>query len=68
MLGSVLSESSIRIGLTIIVLIVILWILLKFRTKKNPAKTSLDLLKERMEKGEITKEEYEAARRKQIKD
>ena len=68
MLGSVLTEGSIRIGITIIVLIVILWILLNFRKKKNPAKTSLELLKERMEKGEITKEEYEAARRKQIED
>lgn len=68
MLVSVLTEGSIRIGVTIIVLIVILWILLRFRTKKNPAKTSLDLLKERMEKGEITKEEYKAARKKQIKD
>ena len=68
MLGLALTEGSIRIGITIIVLIVILWILLNFRIKKNPAKTSLELLKERMEKGEITKEEYEAARRRQIKD
>jgi len=68
MLGLALTEGSIRIGITIIVLIVILWILLNFRKKKNPAKTSLELLKERMEKGEITKEEYEAARRKQIED
>lgn len=68
MLMSVLTEGNIRPVLTIIVLVVMMLILLKFRAKKNSTKTSLDLLKERMEKGEITQEEYEEARKKQIRD
>lgn len=68
MLMTVLTEGSIRIGLTVVVLIVMLVILLKFRAKKNPSGSSLERLQERLEKGEITKEEYEAARKKQIKD
>ncbi len=68
MLMSVLTEENIRPVLTIIVLVVMMLILLKFRAKKNSTKTSLDLLKERMEKGEITQEEYEEARKKQIRD
>lgn len=67
-LMSVLTEGTARLGLTIIVVIILGWILLLFRAKRNPAKTSLDLLKERLEKGEITEEEYEAARKKQIRD
>jgi putative membrane protein len=62
---SVLTEGTARMGLTIIVIIMLAWILLLFRAKKNPAKTSLDLLKGRLEKGEITQEEYEEARKKQ---
>lgn len=68
MIMSALTENSARMGLTIIVVIILGWILLLFRAKRNPAKTSLDLLKERLEKGEITEEEYEEARKKQIRD
>lgn len=68
MIMAVLTENSARMGLTIIVVIILGWILLLFRAKQNPAKTSLDLLKERLEKGEITEEEYEEARKKQIRD
>lgn len=68
MFVSMITEGIVRIGISIVILLVILIILLKFREKSNPAKSSLDLLKDRLEKGEITKEEYEAARKKQIKD
>lgn len=68
MFVSMITEGMVRIGISIVILLVILIILLKFREKSNPAKSSLDLLKDRLEKGEITKEEYEAARKKQIKD
>jgi len=68
MFVSMITEGIVRIGISIVVLLVILIILLKFREKSNPAKSSLELLKDRLEKGEITKEEYEAARKKQIKD
>lgn len=68
MFVSMITEGIVRIGISIVILVVILIILLKFREKSNPAKSSLDLLKDRLEKGEITKEEYEAARKKQIKD
>lgn len=68
MLMFVVTENTARMGLTAIVIIMLVWILLLFRAKRNPGKTSLDLLKERMEKGEITEEEYEAARKKQIRD
>lgn len=68
MLMSVVTEGTARMGLTIIVVIMLVWILLLFRAKKNPAKTSLDLLRERFEKGEITQKQYEEARRKQIKE
>lgn len=58
---SILTEGYIRVILSIIVLIILLYILVRFRRGKNPAKDSLDILKERYEKGEITKEEYEEA-------
>ncbi|MFD1038240.1 SHOCT domain-containing protein [Virgibacillus byunsanensis] len=62
---SILAESYIRFGLSIIIAIVLLGILLRFRAKRNPKKSSLDILKERLEKGEITEQEYEEARKKQ---
>lgn len=65
MMVSILTEGYIRIGLSIIVAIILIFILILFRAKKNPAKSSLDILKERYTKGEITTEEYEEARKKQ---
>ncbi|SEQ73773.1 putative membrane protein [Virgibacillus subterraneus] len=65
MLLSILTEGYIRFGLSIIVAIILIVILIRFRAKKNPAKSSLDILKERHSKGEITKEEYDEARKQQ---
>lgn len=62
---SILTAGSIRFALSIIVAIVLLWILVRFRSSKNPRKNSLDILQERMEKGEITEREYEEAKKQQ---
>lgn len=56
-----------RVVLSIVVAIVLIWILIKFNAKSNPSESSLDRLKKRCEKGEITKEDYEEAKRKQGK-
>lgn len=58
-------KGYIRFGLTVIVAIVLLWIILRYREKKNPQKSSLDILEERFEKGDITEAEYKAAKKKQ---
>ncbi len=65
MLLSILTEGYIRLGLSIIVAIILTVILIRFRVKKNPAKSSLDILKGRQSKGEITEEEYQDARKQQ---
>jgi putative membrane protein len=56
---------SVRIVLTIIVLIVLIIILIRFTRKKSEtsARDSLVVMRERMERGEISEEEYEEARR-----
>lgn len=62
-------EFMFRIALTVIVLLVLVIILvrsLKGKTHKN-ARDSLDIMKERYEKGEITKEAYEEAKRRRGK-
>lgn len=58
------TEGYVRIILSIIVLIVLIVIIARFRANRNPAKDSLDILKERYEKGEVSKEDYEDARKK----
>jgi len=58
-------KGYIRFGLTVIVAILLLWIILRYREKKNPQKSSLDILKVRLEKGEITEAEYQASKKKQ---
>lgn len=62
---SIFLNGYVRLILSIVVAIVLLWILLRFREKKNPQKSSLDFLKERMENGDITEAEYEEAKRRQ---
>ena len=57
----------IRLILSILVLLVLLWIIINFRANKNPQPSSAEILKERMKKGEITKKEYEEALLKQGK-
>ena len=61
---SIFADGSIRLVFGIIVLIVLVWILIRFRAKKNPRPDSLEILRKRMEKGEITEADYEAARKK----
>ncbi|MBP1948568.1 SHOCT domain-containing protein [Virgibacillus litoralis] len=65
MLLSILTEGYIRFGLSVIVAVILVVIIIRFRAKKNPVKSSLDILKERYDRGEITEEEYQDARKKQ---
>lgn len=58
---------SIRLILTIVVIIILAFILFRFRAKKNATRSSLDVMKERLEKGEITEEDYRRAKEKQGK-
>ncbi|WP_234032372.1 SHOCT domain-containing protein [Lentibacillus cibarius] len=61
-------EGYIRLGLTLVVLAVLVIILYRFRAgKSNRRQSSLEIMKERLEKGEITEEEYEKARKEQGK-
>jgi len=61
-------EGYIRLGLTIIILVMIVIILYRFNAGKSDRRqSSLEIMKERYEKGEITEEEYEKARKKQGK-
>lgn len=57
----------IRFILTIVILIVLVWIIIKFRANKNPQPSSAEILRERMKKGEITEKEYEDALARQGK-
>lgn len=56
-----------RIVLGIVVAIVLIWILIRFNSRRNPSESSLDVLKGRFERGEITEEDYEEAKRRQGK-
>ncbi|HLR79760.1 MAG TPA: SHOCT domain-containing protein [Bacillota bacterium] len=55
---------SVRTILSLVTIIVIVIILFRFRASKNPHQDSLTHLKKRLERGEITKEEYEEARKR----
>lgn len=59
-------EFIIRIVFTVVVLIVLAIILLRFREGKSntSARDSLEIMKERYEKGELSKEDYEEAKRR----
>lgn len=63
------TEFIIRIILSVIVLIVLVIILIRFSGKnsKSTARDSLDIMKERYEKGELSKEDYEEAKRRRGK-
>ena len=61
-------DNPLRFVITVVVTLVILWILIRFRRTKERDVGSLDILKERMEKGEITEKEYEKAKRRQGKE
>lgn len=60
-------DNPLRLFFTIVVAIAILWILIRYRRPREKSVGSLDILKERMEKGEITEKEYEEAKRRQGK-
>jgi len=64
---SIFINPTVRLILTLIVLIVLAYILIKFRANKNSREDSLDILKERLKKGEITQEDYEEAKRRRGK-
>lgn len=63
---SIFSNGIVRLILTVIVLIVIVIIVFRFRRSRRAPQDSLDFMKERLERGEITEEEFEAARRRQV--
>jgi len=59
----------VRIVFSVILLVVIIIILSKFRATKSKtnARDSLTVMKERLERGEITEEDYENAKKRQGK-
>lgn len=58
-------EQTGGMGLIMIAVIITFWLILLSRAKKNPPKGSLDLLKDKLDKGELTQEEYDTAKRQQ---
>ena len=67
MIMAVLTERTGWFGLLFIAVIMLVWMLLLFRAKKNPSKGSIGILEERLEKGELTQEEYDEAIKQQIR-
>ncbi|MCM3740523.1 SHOCT domain-containing protein [Oceanobacillus luteolus] len=63
------TEMIIRLILAAILFVVIVIILVRFRRGKSntDARDSLEIMKERYEKGEITKEDYEEQKRRRGK-
>ncbi|MCF3944813.1 SHOCT domain-containing protein [Oceanobacillus alkalisoli] len=60
----------IRLIVTAVVLVIIVVILIRFRNGHSPEadpSDSLDIMKRRYEEGEITKEDYEEAKRRRGK-
>jgi putative membrane protein len=64
---AIFEANIVRVILSAIVLIVLIVIVIRFRAGKQPDKDSIEMLKERYEKGEITEEEYEDARKRRGK-
>lgn len=64
------TEMIIRLILAAVLLVVIIIILIRFRRRNSETdpRDSLVIMKERYEKGEITKEDYEEAKRRRGKD
>lgn len=64
-----MTEMVVRIIVTVLILIVMVIILSKFRrkNKNNDPADSLAIMKERLEKGEITEAEYEEAKKRRGK-
>ncbi|MFC2947513.1 SHOCT domain-containing protein [Virgibacillus sediminis] len=64
-----LTEGFLRIILMVIVLTAIIVILVRFRATKSDeeSRDSLNVLKEKLDKGEISREEYEDAKRRRGK-
>ena len=62
-------ELIVRFVLTIIIFIIIIVILSKFRAEKSQPETddSLEIMKKRLESGEITQEELKEAKRRRGK-
>lgn len=62
-------ELIVRFVLTIIIFIIIIVILSKFRTEKSQPETddSLEIMKKRLESGEITQEDLKEAKRRRGK-
>ncbi|HLR09295.1 MAG TPA: SHOCT domain-containing protein [Bacillota bacterium] len=57
----------IRVVLGLVVAIVLLIILVRFRNGKGSAKDSLTILREKLQRGEISEEDYKRARKKRGK-
>lgn len=64
----VFMSSSVRLFLTIVVIVILIYTLIKFRAYQNNSSSSLDMMKQRFERGEISKEAYERAKKQQGKD
>jgi len=64
---SVYMNDTLRLFLTIIVIVLLLYILIRFRAHRKTTSTSLEIMKERFERGEISEEAYERAKKQQGK-
>ena len=65
---SFLNDLSFRFILMIIVIIVLSYILFKYRATNRSRRDSLDIMKERLDRGEIAQEDYDEAQRRQGKN
>lgn len=68
MFSFIFLNGPIRIVLGVVVLTVLIVILTRFNRRKHPSKSSLDILEERLERGEISQAEYDEAKQRQGKE